>query len=96
MAEIVPQLASLERKIGKLIEYCDALEAEKRSLEEQNGSMQLIVARQQAELKEQEERIRVLKLARSVSDSSEKAIDIKQKINEFVREIDKCINLLNR
>lgn len=76
--------------------YCDALEAESNRLKEQNEAMQLTLERQQSELKEQEEKIRVLKLARSVSVSSEKTIDIKQKINEFVREIDKCINLLNK
>ncbi len=96
MAEIVPKLASLEEKIGKLMAYCDALEAESNRLKEQNEAMQLTLERQQSELKEQEEKIRVLKLARSVSVSSEKTIDIKQKINEFVREIDKCINLLNK
>ncbi|QEC52314.1 hypothetical protein EDD80_106188 [Anseongella ginsenosidimutans] len=96
MAEIVPKLASLEKKIGKLIAYCDALEAERTNLREQNEAMQLTLKKQQTELKEQEEKIRVLKLARSVSVNSEKTIDIKQKINEFVREIDKCINLLNR
>lgn len=96
MAEIVSQLIHLEKKIGKLIGYCDALEAEKTALKEQNEAMQVTVSKQQSELKEQEERIRVLKLARSVSTNSEKTIDIKQKINEFVREIDKCINLLNR
>ena len=96
MAEIVPKLASLEKKIGKLMAYCDALEAERTSLRDQNEAMQLTLKKQQAALKEQEEKIRVLKLARSVSVNSEKTIDIKQKINEFVREIDKCINLLNR
>lgn len=96
MAEIVPKLASLENKMGKLMAYCDELEVEKAGLQEQNQAMQLSLKKQQAALKEQEEKIRVLKLARSVSDNSEKTIDIKQKINEFVREIDKCINLLNR
>lgn len=96
MAEIVSQLASLEKKIGKLMAYCDALEAERASLQEQNQAMQVALEKQGTALKEQEEKIRVLKLARSVSANSEKTIDIKQKINEFVREIDKCISLLNK
>lgn len=96
MAEIVSQLASLEKKIGKLMAYCDTLEAERASLQEQNQAMQVTLEKQGTALKEQEEKIRVLKLARSVSANSEKTIDIKQKINEFVREIDKCISLLNK
>lgn len=96
MAEIASQLASLEKKIGKLMAYCDSLEAERTQLKEECEAMQATLKKQQVSLKEQEERIRVLKLARSVSVNSEKTIDIKQKINEFVREIDKCINLLHR
>ncbi|MDB5120262.1 MAG: hypothetical protein JWN56_1480, partial [Sphingobacteriales bacterium] len=47
--------------------------------------------------------VRVVQLARSLEgmpiindDSNEKTFDIKQKISEFVREIDKCIVLLKK
>jgi hypothetical protein len=50
-----------------------------------------------------EERVKVLTLARSLEGVqtdelgvNEKTLDIKQKITEFVREIDKCIVLLKR
>ena len=40
--------------------------------------------------------MRVLKMAKSFSETNEKTLDIKQKINEFVQEIDKCIVLLKK
>jgi hypothetical protein len=43
-----------------------------------------------------EEKLRVLKLAKSIEGTSEKSLDIKQKINDFVREIDKSIVLLKK
>jgi hypothetical protein len=43
-----------------------------------------------------EEKLRVLKLAKSIEGTSEKSLDIKQKINDFVREIDKCVVLLKK
>jgi hypothetical protein len=50
-----------------------------------------------------EEKLKVLKLARSlegaqvgVTGINEKTLDIKQKISDFVREIDKCIVLLKK
>ncbi len=46
--------------------------------------------------KKLEEKLRVLKVAKSFSETSEKSFDIKQKINEFVQEIDKCIVLLKK
>jgi hypothetical protein len=43
-----------------------------------------------------EERIKIIKLAKSLSDTDEKSFQAKLRINELVREIDKCIVLLNR
>jgi hypothetical protein len=40
--------------------------------------------------------MRAVKLAKSFSETNEKSVDIKQKINEFVQEIDKCIVLLKK
>ena len=45
------------------------------------------------DLEEQNKRI---KLARSLQDSGETSLDVKLKINEMVREIDKCIAFLNK
>jgi len=41
-----------------------------------------------------EEKIRILKLARTIDGKGNNS-DVKAKINELVREIDKCIGLLN-
>ena len=45
------------------------------------------------DLEEQNKRV---KLARSLQDSGESSLDVKLKINEMVREIDKCIAFLNK
>ncbi len=47
-------------------------------------------------IKELDEKLRAVKFARSFSETNEKTLDIKQKINEFVQEIDKCIVLLKK
>jgi len=44
-------------------------------------------------LEEQNKRI---KLARSLADTGETSLDVKLRINEMVREIDKCIAFLNK
>ena len=46
--------------------------------------------------KEANEKLSVVKMAKSFSETNEKSLDIKQKINEFVQEIDKCIVLLKK
>ena len=52
-----------------------------------------LVTRLKAEL---EEKLKVTKLAKSIEGTSEKSLDIKQKINDFVREIDRCVVLLKK
>ena len=46
--------------------------------------------------RELEQKMNVLKMAKSFSETNEKTLDIKQKIDEFVQEIDKCIVLLKQ
>ncbi|MGZ3821296.1 MAG: hypothetical protein ACXVB6_11940, partial [Mucilaginibacter sp.] len=63
-------------------------------LENQSLSTALNVSKEKT--KELEEKLRILKVAKSFSETNEKTLDIKQKINEFVQEIDKCIVLLKK
>lgn len=94
MPEIASQVEALYEKVGRLIAVSEHLKTSNESLQEQTVSLQEVIREQEKTIKELKEKIKVLKLARSVSDDSEKKVDIKQKINEFVREIDKCITLI--
>ncbi len=97
------QLSNVIDKTQKLISRCEDLEVENELLQLDNQSLTVAVNTSKAKIAELEERLRALKLARSLEeiavakgDSSEKALDMKQKISEFVREIDKCIVLLKK
>jgi len=97
------QLSNVIDKTQKLISRCEELEVENELLQLDNQSLTVAVNTSKAKIAELEEKLRALKLARSLEeiavakgDSSEKALDMKQKISEFVREIDKCIVLLKK
>jgi len=79
-----------------LIEYCDALKEQNELLLGENEQLRGKYSELKANLNELEEKHRILKLAKSVAVSNEKTLDIKHKINDFVREIDKCIAILNK
>lgn len=96
MSNLPQILDSVEQKVEKLIALCDALKADNSALLEQNKILQEALIEQENTLKELDEKMRILKLAKSFSAESEKTVDIKEKINEFVTEIDRCILLLNR
>jgi len=96
MAVLADQLGKVVEKTERLIELCAALQEENDLSTLENDSLKAALAASKERNKELEEKLRVLKLAKSFSETNEKTLDIKQKINEFVREIDKCIVLLKK
>ncbi len=97
------QLDNVLDRAQRLIELCEALQEENDLLKLENQSLKVAVETGKTKALELEEKLKVLKLARSLegntvlkSGANEKTLDIKQKISEFVREIDKCIVLLKK
>jgi len=96
MAALADQLSKVVEKTERLIELCAALQEENDLATLENDTLKAALTASKEKNKELEEKLRVLKLAKSFSETNEKTLDIKQKINEFVREIDKCIVLLKK
>jgi len=96
MPSVAEQLNSVVEKTERLIALCSALQEENDLLKLENQSLSTALNVSKEKTKEVEEKMRVLKMAKSFSETNEKTLDIKQKINEFVQEIDKCIVLLKK
>lgn len=64
-------------------------------IEEKNNLLKLLKERE-LEIEQLKEENTKLKLAKSISSNDEESQEAKSKINKLVREIDKCIALLNR
>jgi len=96
MSLVADQLNSVLQKTARLIELCSALQEENDLLKLENQSVKTNLDGFKSKNADLEEKMRVLKLAKSIEGTSEKTLDIKQKINDFVREIDKCVVLLKK
>ncbi|WEK20065.1 MAG: hypothetical protein P0Y49_02715 [Candidatus Pedobacter colombiensis] len=96
MSSVADQLTSVLQKTARLIELCGALQEENELLKLENESIKVALDTSKNKNADLEEKLRVLKLAKSIEGTSEKTLDIKQKINDFVREIDKCVVLLKK
>lgn len=90
------QLDKVITKTERLMELCSALQEENDLLKLENQSLDAAVKVSKDKISELEQKLKVIKMAKSFSETSEKTLDIKQKINEFVQEIDKCIVLLKK
>ena len=96
MPSLTEQLNKIVERTEHLIELCAALQEENDLLKLESESLTVALDTSKNKTKDIEEKLRVLKLAKSFSETNEKSVDIKQKINEFVQEIDKCIVLLKK
>lgn len=93
---VADQLSKVVEKTERLIELCAALQEENDLLKLESEALNVALKASTNKTKDLEEKLRVLKLAKSFSETNEKSVDIKQKINDFVQEIDKCIVLLKK
>jgi hypothetical protein len=103
MNQVADQLGAVVEKTARLIDLCAALQEENDLLKLENQSLKTTVNSGKERKAELEEKLRILQMARSLeglapgqTGNNEKSLDIKQKISEFVREIDKCIVLLKK
>ncbi|ARS38659.1 MULTISPECIES: hypothetical protein [Pedobacter] len=96
MTSVADQLDKVLQKTAQVLELCNALQEENDLLKLENQSLKVALDTAKGKNVELDEKLRVTKLAKSIEGTSEKSLDIKQKINDFVREIDKSIALLKK
>jgi len=101
MSSVAAQLANVVENTRKLMELCVSLQEENDLLKLELQSLKVAFDTSSGKNKQLEEKLKALAVARSLEEVAvdktginEKILDTKQKINDFVREIDKCIELL--
>ena len=89
-------IVELKDKINRLVQQYQSLKSEVQMLENEKDKLtsQLEVASN--EYHNLEQRFNNLKLTKDLVAGSTEAGDTKKRISQIVREIDKCIALLNR
>lgn len=95
MADVEIIYNEINQKIDRLIAKHEALKEENQSLKQQMNDASKAVKEKDQVIDKLNEQIKVLSMAKSLSGDSGANKDMKLKINELVREIDKCISLLN-
>jgi uncharacterized protein YjgD (DUF1641 family) len=94
MKDVATLVSGIEYKLSKLIEQHQLSRLENGSLYNENQELKEVINKQKQTIKQLEEKSKILKLAKTL-EIKEGNVEAKLKINELVREIDKCIGLLN-
>jgi len=88
---------NIEVKVNKIISLYKSASDKNELLLSEKSHMKKLISEKDKEIKKLEEKIKLLRITKSVnSEESENIKESRKKINEYVREIDKCVALLNK
>jgi len=79
-----------------LIEKGNQLKAEKKSLQQDNDALDAQLQEKKKQIVALQDKVKLMNISKSVDVSKQEVKETRLKINEYVREIDKCIALLNK
>ena len=89
------RLSRIRTEVEEVVEENVSLKRENMVLLEELEGLKKTIALQKNALAELKEENKLIKLAKEMSMSGSDVHDLKIKINELVRDIDRCIDLLN-
>jgi uncharacterized protein YjgD (DUF1641 family) len=94
MKDVATLVSGIEYKMGKLIEQHHIQRVENKKCNTELLELKKVIKDQKQTIRELEDKIKILRIAKTL-ETKEGNVEAKLKINELVREIDKCIGLLN-
>ena len=90
------ELLILNRKLDELLNRYNTLKSELADLRTVNGELKIKLQAREVKINELEIKYERVKLSGALLGDGENAFEAKKKIGDLVREIDKCVALLNR
>jgi predicted nucleic acid-binding Zn-ribbon protein len=90
------ELIILNRKLDELFNRYNNLRTELADLKNGNEALKAMLQEREIKIKELEIKYERVKLSGALLGEGENASEAKMKITELVREIDRCVALLNR
>lgn len=90
------ELFVLNRKLDELIERFRMVSEENAGLRSAYNELRRVLDEKDEKIRELENRNERIKLSGALLGEGESAVEAKRKLNELVREIDRCVALLNR
>ena len=86
---------NIEVKLVKFIDKYELIRKEKLLLQQENDASVAGLESKEKEILNLQEKIKLMNISKSSDASKQEMKETRLKINEYVREIDKCIALLN-
>ena len=88
-------ISSLEIKINKLLSSFNNLKLVNDELKNEKSRLSLELEDKSKEINALNDKIKIMSISKSVDVSNNDVKETRLKINDYIREVDKCIALLN-
>ena len=95
MQNLSSRLYEIRIKVEKLVQENRLLKNENESMRDRIEGLERTVELQKNTLSELTEQNKLIKLAKNLTPEDSDTEEIKNKVNELIGEIDRCIDLLN-
>ncbi len=95
MENLDTYIIGLVGRVEKLAKAQSGLDAENAELKAKNSELEQMITDQKNVVSKLEEQNKVVKIAKAVTDDDDDRKEQRKRLNELVREVDKCIALLN-
>ncbi|MEQ8925391.1 MAG: hypothetical protein RLO81_06225 [Fulvivirga sp.] len=89
-------ISNLERKLVLLIDKYKTMKTEVEMLKEQNGELKDLLKQKDAQVSSFQNQIKISKIVDEIDSGGEDATELRRKIDDYIKEIDKCILHLSR
>ena len=86
---------NIKVKLVKFIAKYELIKKEKLLLQQENDTSTAALESKEKEILSLQEKVKLMNISKSSDASKQEVKETRLKINEYVREIDKCIALLN-
>ena len=90
------ELQSLERKIRLLMTQYTQEKKQNEDLKNQNQELKSLLNSKEQQILDFQNKIKISTIADSISVGNSEATEVKSKIDDYIKEIDKCINQLSK
>ena len=87
---------SIEAKLLNLINNFNQIQKENSDLQKNNCALNERLQEKEKLIANLQDKVKLMNISRSVDSDSEDVKATRLKINEYIREIDRCIALLNK
>lgn len=87
---------SIEAKLLNLINNFNQIQKENSDLQKNNYALNERLEEKEKLIANLQDKVKLMNISRSVDSDSEDVKATRLKINEYIREIDRCIALLNK